>query len=197
LGHFEFNVSLVEHVLKHLRHFPNIEQITWSGASEVETLYILKETKQISTQLDETREKFKEIKEELNKNEATIDLSRFESIEVDLLLVYVLKSLEKLDNIITINLPQTCFLPSSDPSRMDLMNKIDEKLNNNARMQLDREASKCETISSSSPFGRDDKEKRFLNKRRISMAFIIGLVTFVSIGFIVLTSVLVAMNKRK
>ena len=65
LGNFEFNVSLVECVLRHLKHFPNIEEITWSGASEVETLYILKETKEIIAHLNQNKERFRELKKRI------------------------------------------------------------------------------------------------------------------------------------
>ncbi len=130
LGNFEFNVALVECVLRHLKHFPNIEEITWSGASEVEALYILKETKEIIAHLNENKEKFKAIKEELLKNEATTDLSQFETIEAESLLTYVRKSLEKHDNISTIIWPQTC-LSLCEPDHIELINSIDGKLSEN------------------------------------------------------------------
>jgi hypothetical protein len=78
---------------------------------------------------------FKELKQELVKNESTTDLRQFNGLALDdteKFLVYISKSLEMFQNITEIQWPDVCLSPSEEPQQ-SLMEKIEERLDENRK----------------------------------------------------------------
>jgi hypothetical protein len=134
LSEFEVNDAILIVVLDALlsSHLPNIENITWPTNSTSNLNEQLLE--QLNEILSQRREKFKKIKEKLTKNKTQIDLSETLILDEDLemSLIYVLKSLETLSNITKIKWPSNC-LTLKIEQQQDLMEKINEKLSSNLK----------------------------------------------------------------
>ena len=131
----EFTVSepILKYVYKKLKHLPNIETIIWSndsgyGSDESEAMVKLK-TK-VNKHLQSNRIMFKELKQELAKNDSTTKLIHLNELAIEnleLFLVYVLKSLDFLTNITIIEWPQVC-MSLSVKKQKGLMENIEERL---------------------------------------------------------------------
>jgi hypothetical protein len=138
LSEFEMNDAILNVALDALQssHLPNIENIKWSTNSTSNSNEPLQE--QLSKILSKRKEKFKEIKEKLTKNETQIDLSETLILDedIEMFLVYILKSLEKLSNITKIKWPKNCITLKIE-KQQDLMEKINEKLSSNLKNHLD------------------------------------------------------------
>jgi hypothetical protein len=134
LSEFEMNDAVLNVVLDALQsvHLPNIENIKWSTNNTSNSNEPLLE--QLNEILSQRREKFKEIKEKLTKNETQIDLSETLILDedIEMSLIYVLKSLEKLSNITKIKWPSNC-LTLKIEKQQDLMEKINQKLRSNLK----------------------------------------------------------------
>jgi len=111
LSEFNINESFLEYVYKSLKHLPNIETLIWpSDQSQGDdfTEPIKKLRNKVNKRLQTNRIMFKELKQELVKNESTTDLRQFNELareETVKFLVYISKSLETLQNITAIEWP--------------------------------------------------------------------------------------------
>ena len=146
----EFNISesFLEYVYKSLKHLPNIETLIWPSDQRSQddvTEPIKKLKNKVNKRLQTNRSMFKELKQELVKNESTTDLKQFNElalVETEKFLVYISKSLEILQNIVTIQWPDVC-LSLSEKTQQSLKEKIEERLDENrkrrSKIKLDNE----------------------------------------------------------
>jgi hypothetical protein len=119
---------------------PNIENLIWpSDQSQKDYLKPVEKLKnKVNKRLQTNRKMFEELKQELVKNQSTIDLRQFNYLAVVdtvTFLVYVLKSLEMLNNITAIEWPEVCFSLSKETQK-NLMGKIKDRLDDNLKAGL-------------------------------------------------------------
>jgi hypothetical protein len=138
LSEFEINDAILNVVLDALQssHLPNIENIKWQTNNTSNSNEQLLE--QLNEILSQRKDKFKEIKQKLTKNKTQIDLSETLILDedIEMFLIYVLKSLEKFSNITKIKWPTNC-LTLKIEKQQDLMEKINDKLSSNLKNHLD------------------------------------------------------------
>jgi energy-coupling factor transporter ATP-binding protein EcfA2 len=137
LSEFNISESILEYVHKSLKHLPNIETLIWPSAhSQEDDLESVKKLKnKVNKRLQTNCNMFKELKQELVKNDPTTDMSQFNGLafeDTEKFLVYVLKSLEILPNITTLVWPDVC-LSLSDKTQLNLKEKIEERLDENQK----------------------------------------------------------------
>jgi hypothetical protein len=137
ISEFHTSEAFLEYVYKSLKHLPNIETLIWSSdlsqGDDVEPIKRLK--KKVNKRLQANRNAFKELKQELVKNDSTTDLRQFNELALEnteKFLVYILKSLEMLQNIATIEWPEVC-LSLSEKTQKSLKEKIEERLDENRK----------------------------------------------------------------
>ena len=133
LSEFTVSESLLKYVYKSLKHLPNIETIIWSnnsGHGNDESDAVVKLKTKVNKHLQSNRILFKELKQELAKNDSTTKLIHLNELAIENLeqfLVFVLKSLDFLSNITVIEWPQVCLTLSVEKQK-GLMEKIEERL---------------------------------------------------------------------
>ena len=95
LSEFTVSETLLKYVYKSLKHLPNIETIIWpnnSGHGNDESDAVVKLKTKVNKHLQSNRIMFKELKQELAKNDPTtklIHLNELASVNLELFLVYV------------------------------------------------------------------------------------------------------------
>jgi hypothetical protein len=140
LSEFNISKSILDYVYKSLEHLPNIENLIWpSGFSQKDDLEPVK--KLVNKRLLTNRNMFKELKQELVKNDSTTDLRQFNELAVvdtETFLVYVLKSLEMLKNITAIEWPDVC-LSLSEKTQKNLLEKIEDRLDENLKRNKNKD----------------------------------------------------------
>ena len=102
LSEFNISESFLEYVYKSLKHLPNIETLIWpSDQSQDDVTEPIKKLRnKVNKRLQANRIMFKELKQELVKNDSTADLRQFNGLALEetvKFLVYITKSLEMLD----------------------------------------------------------------------------------------------------
>ena len=79
ISEFHTSEAFLEYVYKSLKHLPNIETLIWSSdlsqGDDLEPIKRLK--KKVNKRLQANRNAFKELKQELVKNDSTTDLRQF------------------------------------------------------------------------------------------------------------------------
>jgi hypothetical protein len=135
----EFNTSefFLKYVYESLKHLPNIEKIIWPSVHcQEDDLEPIKNLKiKVNKRLQDNRKAFKELKQELVKNDSTSDLRQFNGLaleDTEKFLVYVLKSLEMFQNISAIQWPDVCLSPS-EKTQKSLKEKLEERLDENRK----------------------------------------------------------------